>query len=153
MLIGHLGGDPEVRYTPGKTAVASFNIATNESYKDSEGQMVDRTEWHRIVAWDRLAEVCGNYLKKGTLVYIEGSLQTRSWEDKDGQKRFTTEIKARDMQILTPKEGGSNGGGNFTSEPAYRPQQASAAPSNRSSSPSHSKNQDPFNPADDDLPF
>jgi single-strand DNA-binding protein len=150
MLIGHLGADPDVRYTPGKTAVASFNLATNESYKDSSGAMVDRTEWHRIVAWDKLAEICGNYLKKGTLVYIEGSLQTRSWEDKEGQKKFTTEIKARDMQILTPKDGGSGGG--FASEPSYKSSNAGSS-SSQSASPSYTKDKDPFDPGNDDLPF
>jgi len=150
MLIGHLGADPEVRYTPGKTAVASFNLATNESYKDSEGTMVDRTEWHRIVAWDKLAEICGNFLKKGTLVYIEGSLQTRSWEDKDGQKKFTTEIKARDMQILSPKEGGGGGGGGFASESSSRSSNYSPRSQGQGSSVSSGKE---VYPDDDVLPF
>lgn len=150
MLIGHLGADPEVRYTPGKTAVASFNLATNESYKDGDGNMVDRTEWHRIVAWDKLAEICGNYLKKGTLVYIEGSLQTRSWEDKEGQKRFTTEIKARDMQILTPKEAG-NGSGNYGAEPAAR--SSTYGSSRTQSAPAATRESTPFDVDDSDLPF
>jgi single-strand DNA-binding protein len=99
ILVGHLGADPEVRYTANGTAVAKFNLATSESYTDKEGNRQDKTEWHRIVAWRKLAEICGQYLTKGRLIYVEGSLQTNSWE-KDGVKRYTTEIIARDMQIL-----------------------------------------------------
>ena len=99
ILIGHLGADPEVRYTANGTAVAKFNLATSESYTDKDGNRQDKTEWHRIVAWRKLAEICGQYLTKGRLIYVEGSLQTSSWE-KDGVKRYTTEIIARDMQIL-----------------------------------------------------
>jgi single-strand DNA-binding protein len=99
ILIGHLGADPEVRYTANGTAVAKFNLATGESYTDKDGNRQDKTEWHRIVAWRKLAEICGQYLTKGRLVYVEGSLQTTSWE-KEGVKRYTTEIVARDMQML-----------------------------------------------------
>ncbi len=99
ILIGHLGADPEVRYTANGTAVAKFNLATSESYTDKDGNRQDKTEWHRIVAWRKLAEICGQYLTKGRLIYVEGSLQTTSWE-KDGVKRYTTEIVARDMQML-----------------------------------------------------
>ncbi|MEM1096933.1 MAG: single-stranded DNA-binding protein [Bacteroidota bacterium] len=111
MLIGNLGQDPELRYTGSGTAVCNLRIATNESYKDNSGQMVDKTEWHSVVAWGRLAEICGEYLKKGSQAYFEGSLQTRSWEDRDGNTRYTTEIKAREMMILSNREGG--GGGDF----------------------------------------
>ncbi len=110
MLIGNLGSDPEVRYTQSGTAVANFNIATNESYKNREGELVDKTEWHRIVAWSRLAEICAEYLKKGEKVYIEGSLQTRQWEDKDGNTKYTTEIKASEMMMLGDGGGGGGGG-------------------------------------------
>ena len=96
ILIGNLGGDPELRSTPGGTSVASFTLATNESWNDKDGTKQERTEWHRIVAWGRLAEICGQYLSKGRQVYIEGRLQTRSWEDKQGNQRKTTEIVARD---------------------------------------------------------
>ena len=99
ILVGHLGADPEVRYTANGTAVARFNMATSESYTDKDGNRQDKTEWHRIVAWKKLAEICGQYLTKGRLVYIEGSLRTTSWE-KDGVKRYTTEIVARDIQML-----------------------------------------------------
>jgi single-strand DNA-binding protein len=107
MLIGHLGSDPELRYTEGNVPVVSFNVATNESYKDQNGNMVDRTEWHRIVAWRKLAELFGEYLKKGSKVYLEGKLQTRSWDDKDGNKRYTTEIRGDRIVLL----GGGGGGG------------------------------------------
>ncbi len=109
ILVGNLGSDPEVRYTQSGTAVANFNVATNESYKNREGELVEKTEWHRIVAWSRLAEICAEYLKKGEKVYIEGSLQTRQWEDKDGNTKYTTEIKAAEMMMLG--DGGAGGGG------------------------------------------
>ena len=103
LLIGHLGNDPEIRYTPSGTAVANFTIATSEEWKDKmSGEKQTRTEWHRIVVWSRLAEICGEYLHKGKQVYIEGRLQTRSWEDRDGVKRYTTEIIAQNMQMLGP---------------------------------------------------
>ena len=107
ILIGNLGGDPELRSTPGGTSVASFTLATNESWTDKDGTKQERTEWHRIVAWSRLAEICGQYLRKSSQVYIEGRLQTRSWEDKQGNQRKTTEIVARDMQMLGARPEGS----------------------------------------------
>lgn len=100
MVIGRLGADPEVRYTQSNTAVATLSVATTERYKDRNGEQQESTEWHRIVAWGRLAEICQQYLKKGSLAYFEGPIQTREWEDKDGQKRYTTEIKALNMQML-----------------------------------------------------
>jgi single-strand DNA-binding protein len=100
MLIGNLGADPEIRYTPSGAAVANFRMATREQWTTKEGEKQDRTEWHRIVAWRRLGEICGEYLHKGSLVYIEGRLQTRTWEDRDGNKRYTTEIVAQAMQML-----------------------------------------------------
>ncbi len=114
MLIGHLGSDPELRYTEGNVPVVTFNVATNESYKDQNGNLVDRTEWHRVVAWRKLAELFGEYLKKGSKVYLEGKLQTRSWDDKDGNKRYTTEIVVSDFTFLDSKAAGGgqqNGGG------------------------------------------
>lgn len=111
MLIGNLGRDPEVRYTQGGTAVATFNLATTERFKGKDGQMQDQTEWHRIVAWSRLAEICGEYLRKGSEVYIEGRLQTRKWTDQDGSEMYTTEIIAREMKMLGPRgESDSYGG-------------------------------------------
>jgi len=100
MLIGYLGDDPEIRYTPSGSAVANFRMATTEQWTSKEGEREERTEWHRIVAWRKLGETCGEYLHKGSLVYIEGNLQTRSWEDRDGNKRWTTEIIAQRMQML-----------------------------------------------------
>ncbi len=101
LIIGRLGRDPELRYTPNGTAVATLAVATNESWQDKEtSQWQERTEWHRVIAWDRHAEIAGEYLSKGSRVYIEGRLQTREWEDKDGIKRWTTEIIVRDMIML-----------------------------------------------------
>jgi len=114
ILIGNLGKDPELKYTGGGTAVATVTVATNERFKDKEGNWQDRTEWHNVVLWQRLAEIAQEYLKKGNKVYVEGRLQTRSWEDKQGQKRYTTEIVASDLVLLGGRgegaEGGSGGG-------------------------------------------
>ena len=105
ILIGRLGSDPEVRYTPSGVAVANFSIATSDEWKDKDtGERKERTEWHRIVAWRRLGEICGEYLAKGKQVYVEGRLQTRSWEDRDGNKRYTTEIVASDIQFLGARD-------------------------------------------------
>lgn len=113
ILIGHLGRDPEMRYLPDGRAVANFSIATSEQWKDkATGERRERTEWHRIVAFDRLGEICGEYLAKGRQVYIEGRIQTREWEDRDGNKRYTTEIVAMTMQMLgSSRDGGREGGG------------------------------------------
>ncbi len=111
ILIGNLGADPEIKYTQSGTPVATFNVATTERWKGKDGQMQEQTEWHRIVAWQRLAEICGEYLAKGSRVYIEGKLQTRKWQDQNGNDRYTTEIVAREMKMLTPKNSGQGGGG------------------------------------------
>jgi len=103
MLIGNLGADPEVRFTPNGTTVAIFRVATTERWKGKDGQMQEQTEWHSIVAWRRLAEICGEYLSKGSRVYIEGRLQTRKWQDKDGNNRYTTEIVVKEMKMLSPR--------------------------------------------------
>ncbi|NIM03615.1 single-stranded DNA-binding protein [bacterium] len=103
ILIGRLGSDPELRYTPNGDAVANFRIATNRVWKDQEGNQKERTEWHRIVAWRKLAERCGEFLRKGSHVYIEGRLETRSWEDKNGNRRFVTEVITDRMQMLDAK--------------------------------------------------
>src|SRR5688572_31418992 len=106
ILIGHLGQDPEVKYMPSGSAVANVSIATTESWKDkTSGEKQDRTEWHRVVFFNRLAEIVGEYLRKGSKVYVEGSLRTRKWQDKEGQDRYTTEIVAREMQMLDSKGG------------------------------------------------
>lgn len=158
MLIGHLGSDPELRVIPSGQSVANFTLATNESYKDSSGNLQERTEWHRIVAWGRLAEICQQYLKKGRQVYIEGKIQTRSWDDtKTGDKRYATEIVCSDMQMLgSAREGGvSQGGGNNAqygqsgggyNTPSSQPQQGGYQGSAASGSQA-------TEPDKDDLPF
>ena len=112
ILIGNLGGDPEVRYTPNGAAVVNVNLATNESWTDrNTNERQERTEWHRLVLWSKLAEIAGQYLRKGSKVYVEGRLQTRSWDDQSGQKRYTTEVVVNDMQMLDGRgEAGGPGG-------------------------------------------
>ena len=108
ILVGNLGADPDLRYTPSNAAVCELRLATNESWTDRNGQKQERTEWHRIVVWGKRAEVVSKYLSKGRQVYVEGRLRTRSWDDKDGNKRYTTEIIANDVQFLG--SGGAGGG-------------------------------------------
>lgn len=116
ILIGNLGKDPEIKYTPSGTPVAKFSLATNERYKDKSGEWQDRTEWHNIVAWQRLAEIVGEYVKKGSKLYIEGRLQTSSWEDKQsGEKKYRTEIVVSDLVLLSGRgEGGGDSEGRFS---------------------------------------
>lgn len=122
ILVGRLGKDPEIRSTPGGQSVAKFTIATDEKFTDRAGEKQERTEWHNIVAWGKLGEICGQYLKKGKLVYIEGSIRTDSWDDKEsGQKKYRTEIVARDMKMLDRRGdegGGGYGGGGYQSRGA-----------------------------------
>ena len=122
ILIGNLGADPELRYTQSGTPVASFSVATTRRWKGQDGQQQEETEWHRIVAWQRLAEICNEYLHKGSKVYVEGRLQTRKWQDQSGNDRYTTEIVAQDVQFLTPRGEGGGGygsaGGGFDPGPA-----------------------------------
>lgn len=120
MLIGNLGADVETRYTQSKTAVANFRLATTERWKDAQGNQQEATEWHRIVALGRLAEICGKYLAKGSRVYIEGRLQTRKWDDSDGNARYTTEIIAREMKML--------GGGDKTNTVPAPPEDGNEPP-------------------------
>ncbi len=126
MLIGNLGKDPEMRYLPSGEAVANFSIATTEKFKDKNGDMQEVTEWHRISFFGRIAEVCGQYLKKGSPVYIEGSIRTRKWQDKEGKDRYTTEIRGDRMQMLGSKGGGmaemdSEGGRSSGAAPSPAP--------------------------------
>ena len=147
MLIGRLGQDPEVRYTQSNTAVATLNIATSERYKDGNGEYQEKTEWHRVVAWGRLAEICQQYLNKGSLVYIEGPLQTRQWEDNQGQKRYTTEVKALQMTMLDSKgSGGGNQGGGAPAQGGNTNTQNKPMSSNVELGSN-------FDDMDDDLPF
>ena len=121
ILIGRLGQDPEVKFTQSGTAVVNFSIATSETWKDKDsGEKQEKTEWHKVVAWRRLAEICGEYLHKGSQFYIEGKLQTRSWEDQDGNKRWTTEVVANQMQML-----GSKGDVSDRQNPSPQNQQSS----------------------------
>lgn len=115
ILIGRLGQNPELRYTPSGAAVANFSIATNETWNDKNGQKQERTDWHRIVAWGKQAELCNQYLQKGRQVYIEGSLQTRQWQDQQGQTRYTTEVKANTIQFLggAGREAGASSGAEY----------------------------------------
>ena len=115
ILVGNLGKDPELKHTGSGTAVATMTVATNERFKDKNGEWQDRTEWHNVVLWQRLAEIAAEYLKKGRSVYVEGRLQTRSWEDKQGQKRYTTEIVASDLVLLGGGGRGEEGGGRGSS--------------------------------------
>jgi single-strand DNA-binding protein len=138
ILVGNLGADPELRYTNSGTAVANFRIATNERWNDKNGQQQERTEWHSIVAWGKLGEICGKFLKKGRSVYVEGRLQTRSWEDQSGNKRYTTEIVAQVMQML-----GGRGGEGSDAEWGGRQQEEPSVPDIPVGSSA----------SDDDLPF
>ena len=131
MLIGHLGNDPELRTTASGQSVVNFTLATNENFKDSNGNLQERTEWHRIVAWGKLAEICHQYLKKGKQVYAEGRLQTRSWDDtKSGEKKYTTEIICTDMQMLGSQreQGGGQSYPESSSQGYERPQQSQTQP-------------------------
>jgi single-strand DNA-binding protein len=110
ILIGHLGADPDMRYTPSGNGVCELRVATSESWKDKNGQRQERTEWHRVVVWGKTAEICAKYLAKGRQVYIEGRIQTRSYDDKEGQKRYITEVIANDVQFLSSGDRGGGGG-------------------------------------------
>ncbi len=143
MLIGNLGKDPEVRYTTAGTPVASFSIATSEKFKNKAGEWEERTEWHNITLWSRLAEIAGEYLAKGKTVYIEGRLQTRKWQDRDGKDRYTTEIVGEKMQMLSGK--GEGGGGNR--QGGNRPAAGDTGPGAQ-----QSYEEPVFNP-DEDIPF
>jgi single-strand DNA-binding protein len=129
ILVGNLGKDPEVRYSPNGNAVANITLATSEQWKDrNSGEQQEKTEWHRVVFFNRLAEIVGEYLKKGSQVYIEGKLQTRKWQGQDGQDRYTTEVVANEMQMLGGRQGGGGGDQWSSSKPASGGQQSSPAP-------------------------
>lgn len=145
ILVGRVGNDPEIKYAGNGNAIANFSLATSEKWKDKDGQKQEKTEWHKIVAFGRQAEVIGEYIKKGSQLYIEGSIQTRSWDDNDGNKRYTTEITLKMMEMLGGKSdsGGDNSGsgnsGNNKSRPPSPQKQNASAPQ-----------QSDF---DDDIPF
>jgi single-strand DNA-binding protein len=158
ILIGNLGSDPDTRFTPQGTAVTNLSVATDESYKDKQtGQMVPKTEWHRVVMFNRLAEIAKEYLKKGSKVYIEGRLQTRKWQDQSGADRYTTEIVGNEMQMLDSRGGAE---GNYDGGPAQSSRQnapqRSAAPSQQAApqhQPSPQQQSVPADDFDDDIPF
>jgi single-strand DNA-binding protein len=175
IIIGNIGQDPEVKYMPSGGAVTNVSIATSETWKDkATGQPQERTEWHRVVFFNRLGEIAGEYLKKGSKVYVEGSLRTRKWQAQDGTDRYTTEIVASEMQMLDGRgdnqNGVGHGGGNYNQDQQYggapqgggapapqqnRPAQAAAAAGGFAAAPAHSAPQQPagFDSFDDDIPF
>jgi single-strand DNA-binding protein len=155
ILVGNLGNDPETRYSQAGAAITNVSLATSETWKDKQtGQPQERTEWHRVVFFNRLGEIAGEYLRKGSKIYVEGSLRTRKWQGQDGQDRYTTEIVASEMQMLDSRGGGQGGGfqpqgdyagGGAPSQPQAAPQQAPAQ-----SAPAAPAD---FNDFDDDIPF
>jgi single-strand DNA-binding protein len=157
ILIGNLGRDPEVRYLPSGDAVANLNLATTEKWKDKNGDQQEQTEWHRVAFFGRQAEICGEYLKKGSSVYIEGRLQTRKWTDKEGNERSTTEIRGDRMQMLGGRGAGSGGAEPPGRDPMERepmarePEPSGSAPA--SVKPAGSKKPANFDDLDDDIPF
>ena len=136
ILIGRLGKDPEMRFTPNGRAVTNFTMATNEVWTDQNGEKQERTEWHRIVTWGKLAENCAKLLAKGKQVYVEGRLQTRQWDDRDGNKRYTTEIVANQMQILSPMDSSAGRAHDMSGDPGFNPDEGM-----------------PSSPEFDDIPF
>jgi len=151
ILLGNLGKDPEVKYTPQGTAVAKFTLATNERYKDKEGQWQDRTEWHNLVAWQRTAEIVGEYLKKGSSIYIEGTLRTNSWDDKEtGQKKYRTEVVVNELVMLGGRGGQGGGSGEEFSGGRVRGGVSSSGFDQRTPEPSHSQVPEI---TDEDIPF
>ena len=147
ILIGNLGNEPEIRYTAGGAAVANVSLATAESWKDKEsGEQQERTEWHRIVFFGRLAEIVGEYLHKGSQIYVEGRLQTRKWQDKEGHDRYTTEIVANEMQMLGSRGGGSANAGKASKQEEPESAESKAQAPAKAGPPSEGD-------FDDDIPF
>ena len=143
IIIGRLGKDPETRYTTGGDAICNATVATSESWRDkNSGEKKEATEWHRVVFYRKLAEIAGQYLKKGSSVYIEGKLKTRKWQDKDGQDRYTTEIEATEMKMLGGRQDGDDAPRSSLAAPASKPPQSRPAPSGSS-----------FDDLDDGIPF
>jgi single-strand DNA-binding protein len=166
ILVGNLGQDPETRYMPSGGAVTNVTVATSETWKDKQsGQAQERTEWHRVVFFNRLAEIAGEYLKKGSKVYVEGSLRTRKWQDKDGQDKYTTEIVAAEMQMLDSRGGAdmgggsnnNNGGDQYSQEPQQQAPRRAPPPPQQNRAPAPQQNTAPpaggFDDFDDDIPF
>jgi len=156
MLIGNLGDDPELRYTGSGTAVCNMSLATNETYTDDDGNEVQNTEWHDVVAWGRLGEICNEYLQKGSQVYFEGKLQTRSWEDQDDNTRYSTEVKAQEMMFLDSNRQGGGEPAGFNQDRGRQEgdldQTRSEQPAGPSGPGQSGDEEETFEP-DDDLPF
>lgn len=151
ILIGNLGADPETKYMPSGNAVTNVNLATTDNWKDKQsGEMQERTEWHRVVFFNRLAEIAGEYLRKGSKVYVEGRLQTRKWQDQSGQDRFSTEIVAGEMQMLDSRGGSGDQASNNYSAPPRKQQGQPAAQNTAPQQPQPQPGMDSF---DDDIPF
>jgi single-strand DNA-binding protein len=156
ILIGNLGADPEVKYLPSGVPVANVNLATNDSWTDKNGERQERTEWHRLVVWRKLAEIVGQYLKKGSKIYIEGRLETRQWDDQSGQKRYTTEIVVNELQMLdgrgdggdNQQEGGPRQSGGYQQQQGDFSEPSGGGDSGGSSGPPGGNSTE-----DDDLPF
>lgn len=148
-LVGRLGKDPEIKYTQSGDAVANFSIATDETWKDKSGEKQQRTTWHNIVAWQKLAEICGHYLKKGQQIFLQGKLQVRKWEDKDGNTRYTTEVVANNLVMLGKKEDNDGGsGGSYDGE-----ERSSRGSSSKRAAPAATPPGDDLGITDDDIPF
>jgi single-strand DNA-binding protein len=144
ILVGNLGADPETRYTAGGSAVTNVRLATTDSWKDKQsGEQQERTEWHRVVFWGRLAEICAEYLRKGSQIYVEGRIQTRKWQDKDGQDRWSTEIVGNEMQMLGGRGGGQSAPQDFDSGHSGDPGPSGASPKKAAA----------VEDFDDDIPF
>jgi len=151
ILVGNVGTDPDVRYMPNGNAVTTLSVATSETWKDKQtGDKQERTEWHRVVCFNRLGEIAGEYVRKGSKLYVEGSLRTRKWQDQQGQDRYTTEIVATDLQMLDTKGGSSAGG--FDDSQSSAPPQFQQAPKKAAAAQQQSA-PDPFEELDDDIPF
>ena len=147
ILLGRIGRDPEVRYLPNGDAVANLALATSETWKDKQGEKQEKTEWHRVSFFGRLAEVCGEYVKKGSMLYIEGAISTRKYTDKDGVEKFATEIKGREMQMIGPRQGMEG------SAPSQAPRQAAPAPRQAPQQRAPAPQGSGFDDMGDDVPF
>src|SRR5687767_11114389 len=153
ILIGNLGADPETRYLPSGDAVTNIRIATTDSWKDKSGEKQEHTEWHRVAFFGKTAEIAGEYLKKGSPVYVEGRIRTRKWQDKEGQERFSTEIVADRMQLLGARGGGGGGGGGGESMPRESMREPAAAGAGGGSAKAPARKGGAFDEMDDDIPF
>lgn len=153
ILVGNVGTDPDVRYMPNGNAVTTLSVATSETWKDKQtGEKQERTEWHRVVCFNRLGEIAGEYIRKGSKIYVEGSLRTRKWQDQQGQERYTTEIVASDIQMLDSKAGAGGNANYDEMAPPPHAQQQQGTPAPRKAQAAQST-QDVFDELDDDIPF